>query len=799
MIQSHGPSGASFFLIADGGAPSDVETNYALTGSAENELRQIMGTQINIKESWRTCLVKERINANELDSYKDKIDIYKSYLYSEIEELKPHLLIPLGEAGFNLLTGLSGIRKFRGSVVWSTGLQKPIKVLPILGPNPYLYQSYETRWISRIDFSKVHRFLNDGPPPEQNLNIWVATTAGALRNFLTRSYTEDGLLTFDIETFCGIPTCISFCFDGRESVCIPFLDKSIDIENRMLMIQLVARILASPIKKVNQNIKYDWKCLERVNFVVNNVIGDTMLNASILTPEFPRNLGFLNSIYNDIPYFKDEGKEYDPAKHKKEQFYLYNAKDSLSTYQIYEKQCDEIRETGADYVARNISALIPIYKNMENNGLWYDDTKRKDLLNKYDTLFNIQILKLKTLCNRDINPMSPKQCTALIFEELGYKKTRNVQGTGEEELENLMVFGDPKHSPIHGKIILQTIINCRKIHKVIEYLNTIPYPDEKWRCEYNLGGTETGRTTAGKTTDVLFSWVEKKKSINTIQERMGRSFQTIGKHGFMIDGETYGKDLRSIFVPSNGYSFVEIDLSQAEARVDAVLAGNFDILSVFDGPVGIHRLTGSWVFGCDPSEIKKNTQVMDEKTGIACDRYYMAKTVRHAGERNMLANRLVMMTQQPIKVCQTILSTFHEKQPEIREVYHRDVKECIDATRTLRSPNGRSRQFLGRIDWKLYNEAISQLPQSIVGDQCKFSLVPTMAEATYAKLLVEQHDGFMVEVPIGRESEFIGIAKKNVETEIDFSKCSLVRDYKLIIPSEASVSSESWYDLKEIK
>ena len=105
-------------------------------------------------------------------------------------------------------------------------------------------------------------------------------------------------------------------------------------------------------------------------------------------------------------------------------------------------------------------------------------------------------------------------------------------------------------------------------------------------------------------------------------------------------------------MPSRGYSFVEIDLSQAEARVDAVLANNFRILEVFDGPIGIHRLTGSWVYGMEnPLDIKKGTL-----------EYHMSKTVRHAGERNMGAGRLMAMTQRPMKECERILKVFHSYQ-----------------------------------------------------------------------------------------------------------------------------------------
>jgi hypothetical protein len=178
----------------------------------------------------------------------------------------------------------------------------------------------------------------------------------------------------------------------------------------------------------------------------------------------------------------------------------------------------------------------------------------------------------------------------------------------------------------------------------------------------------------------------------------------------------------------------------------------------------------------------------------------MAKTVRHAGERNMRADRMVMMTQKPVKECQIALDKLHDQQPEIRGVYHREIREAIDNTRTLVAPNGRTRQFLGRIDDHLYNEAISQLPQCIVSDQTKLSLIPTFETCgDFAYLINEAHDGTLAEVPIGREMDYAMVYKQNIEKPIDFRRCTLSRDFELVIPCEISISKNSWYDLEDVK
>lgn len=799
IIQGHGASNPIAFFISDGAQSEDVKTNFALSGYQESVLREFCKESgLSYQQFWKTALIKEPVekaddwSSDYLKANEVKVNTFSPILIDEIKTLRPNLLIPLGELSFNFVTKLTGVRKFRGSVLPANcGLDMPTKVLPILGPYPYLNSEYRLRYISRIDFQKIEKNLKPGPPPDDYYKVWIAQNSGSLRTFIDRSYPTAKFLVFDIETFMQIPTCISFCFDGFESVCVPLLDKSIDFDNRVLMMDQVARLLASEIPKVNQNIKYDWKILERWGFYVKNVCGDTMLGASTLYCEFPKNLGFLTSIYTDLPYFKDEGREYDPTKHHKDQFYLYNAKDSLSTHQISTKQAAEIDEQGVRFVYDNLVRLIPIYKQMEDNGIRVDDEQRCKLLAKYESMYRIHCIKLNTFLNETVNPLSSQQMNRVIFEKLRYKKLRNANNTEEDSLMLLRVLSEAAAAPSTGPLVIDEIIACRKIHKVIEILNLALYPDNRFRCEFNLAGTETGRSSAGKTTDQYIYIDEKGK---TKVGNLGHSLQTIGKHGFAIDGVTYGQDIRSMYVPSRGFSFVENDLKGAEARVDAILSDNFDILPVFDSPTGIHRLTGSWIYACTPEEIKKGILV----DGI--DRYHVAKQVRHSGERNITAEGLItkFLWGTSLKEGKRLLDEFHKHEPKIRSVFHRSVIECIDATRCLIAPNGRRRDFFDRIDRGTYNEGFSFLPQAIVSDQTKFSLIKTTEETPWARLLVEAHDGVLSETPIGRELEFSEIYKRNIEKPIDFRKCSLSRDYELTIPCETS-AGESWYGMEEIE
>lgn len=833
MIQGSGYGKPDVMFIGDFAQGEDLTSNYALQGFKRNLLEQFAKQAgFNLNETYTTLLIKEglpaagtfetEIGKNGKPKKKKKknkrsdIELGKflnehltpsfgGFLLDEIRTLEPNLLVPLGETSFQFLTGLEGIRKFRGSILPLSpvhGIQKYTKVLPILGPYPYLYQDPKAKFISQVDFCKIPKWTDGRSIPDDTFRIWIAKSVTELRNFFERVYplckaksiAEGGFVVFDIETFMNIPTCISFCFDGFESVCVPFIDASIDFTQRALMIDLCAKLLASDLPKVNQNIKYDWKTQERWKFRVNSVVGDTMLASSTLYCEFPKNLGFLTSIYTDIPYFKDEGRQYDPTKHRKEQFYLYNAKDSLATHQIYFKQLPELDELGVRPVYEKLIQLLPIYRRMEDRGIAIDEDERSKKIAKYQSLFRIHLKILRSLTGDEfLNPLSWVQSDRIIFDEMGFKKIPGVKGTDEESLNMLMCFGNPDKCTLErGKEILRSFINCRKLHKVLEVLELDIYPDGRFRCEANLAGTETGRTSMSQTTDYfvkekLEGGKQKVQKIN-----LGHSLQTIGKHGFYIDEVQYGKDVRSIFVPSFNYEFGEIDLSGAEARVDRVLSGNFD-LSVFDNP-GIHKLTGSWIFDTTPDKIKKNTL-----------EYLLSKIFRHAGERNMGPRRAFSMCQDEgvglslsLQDVTKKLENFHANEPNIQKVFHRDIEKAIKTSNNLICPNGRRRDFFDRIDHHTINEGISFLPQAIVSDQTKFSFIPTSAACPWAHLLVEAHDGSLWEYPKARREEFHLAYKKNIETPIDFRFGSLKRDYQLVIPAENSVGM-NWMDLKEIQ
>lgn len=813
LISGNGALNSTIMFVDDTGTLTDKETGEALSGPAARLINSFLSQyEYDIKFTYKTLLIKDAIEYNGPNKKRRDAAIevsrkacltltgktYEDILVNEIIEIHPLVIVPLGELSLNFLAGQRSITQFRGSILPpEQNLHHRIKnfttrIIPTLGPR-HLFINEKAKTYVSLDYKKIVENRENVSPIEEQGLVWVAETYEAFQNFLRRMLPAAEFLVFDIETYLGIPTCISFCFDGKESCCVPLLDKNVDYANSVMLFDAVVRLLASEIPKVNQNIKYDQNVLENFQIKVNNVIGDTYLRTSVLYPELPHNLGFLTSIYTSMPYFKNEGREFDPALHQRKRLYLYNAKDSLATHQIFKKQQIELQELELVTFERKIQQLYEPYRQMEKRGILVSQERLQDLKSKYNVLYDIYTLLLSDLVQKQVNPLSSKQMIELVYEDLRFPEKRRKEtgnlSTQDEFLENLLVFS-PNASRLGeaGSIVLELILFCRKLHKSIEFLNTAIHPDGRFKASYNLGGTETGRTSSGETTDELMDLVETSKGFKVVRDHIGHNLQNIGKHGYTFHDEEFGTDLRDIFIPTPGYVLVEGDLSQAEARVDAVLASDYEFLKEFDKKPGVHCLTGSWVFGCDPTEIKKGSR-----------EYLLSKIVRHAGERNIGAARLVLISHKPLSFCENLLTKFHKAQPKIKDVFHHDIVTHVRHRRNLVSPHGRRRDFFGKVDNHMFNEAISYLPQATVSDQIKFSIPLIESEMKKdALFLYEGHDALMFEVKEDAVDKFKITFKEFVERPIDFTGCSLSRDFDLVIPTELEWSKESWGSMKKL-
>ncbi len=876
-VNGVGPDSATIMVVADYPSKGEAAQETALVDKVGGQVdRLLKKAGSSLAAVYRTCFIKQPVPALEVRSLnkraREKIiyetqqnEFYKQLLIQEIEAIKPNIIIALGEMALQFLTHEKGIYQFRGSILPINPLLKlsfQPKVIPTLHPRD-IWQNIESMAYVTCDYQKAikHQYYSNKIEFKHNYLIWIARTFSQFQTWWLERGRYGKRLTYDIETYLNHITCVALCHDGKEALSVALWNYASTEEQRLVW-QLLAKILKSAIPKANQNIGFDSYFSNCWGLRLNNICDDTMLLGHCIYPELPKNLGFYNSIYTDIPYYKDEGKNFDPKLHSFDQYQYYNAKDALVTWQILEGMYEDAEEMGVlkfyqgwehdishynVYSGNNINTdtsgertnqdstssslvsndsscidisnniieqvekrkiklgmmpLFHIYQKINLRGIQVDEFQRYKLLRKYNMLYEMHVNNLRRAYGKnDFNVRSPTQVGKFLYEYLGIPaithKTdsgKEAYDTDKETIENLYINGRLADTT---KTAIKEVIIARKIATIINYVKAVTSHDGRLRTGFNLVGADTGRTTGSSFIEDEY-YIDEKGSIDYLE--VGMSLQVLPKRPYEqeeFEGETYGSDIPSMFVPSPGYVFIEGDGKAAEAGVVCVLSKDYDALDYmywrkttkknrFGCKDDIHVLTAEW---CTGKSFDSITQYERENYG---------KRPRHAGNYDQTKYGLSVWIHKPKDQCGVILERFHSNSPKIRTTFHAEVKQCLDRERKLVNPYGRRRDFFGRMGDSLYRVGFAQIPQSTVSDHTKFSTIILDALLPSSSCLCEKHDGLLYEVPTEDAGKFAETFKKVYERPIDFRQCSLPRDFDLIIPAEVKMSKDNWLDMTEI-
>ena len=717
-----------------------------------------------------------------------KEEINQSYvnLEKEIDAIGPNAILLLGNYALKSVTGLDKISKYRGSVLKSKSGKKCVPTLHpanLLPGSPSMLP-YSARAYIQLDISKAIKESKTSEIKSTSRDLSYAKSSLDLVRFLRRFEAESTrrILSVDIETYKSIPTCISFSFTRHSAISIPLiLMKGIDaIEIPYHDLQEIWKLVGETlndksIKIIGQNFKFDQERLLNTCLMhVSNFYADTMLIAHTLYPEFPRGLYFLTSIYTNEPYYKDEYKDFDPKRDSVSRILLYNAKDAAVTYEVFEEQEKELEELDlTNFYFDYVHKLHDFYFELEDIGYRYNTHKQSLIRRKYEILARRREEELFTLINKPFNPKfinSPKQIAALLYGELGFPTRANT-----EEDTLVALLSNHTHGKPEKARMLNAILDTRRLKKTLStYIKAPPDYDNRMRTSYNIMGTETGRSSTGKLGKKIKGGGRKSP---TRPSESGLAFQTVPERGI-------GHEIQRCFEADEGYELFSIDLSQAEARVVALLSEDYELLDVFNS-TDVHKLTASWFFNKQPTEVSKEER-------------FIGKVGRHGGNYNMhkakLCNTIMSEARRASidvvvseKQAGELLNTFHKFSPKIRGTFHKSVQEILKTNRrVIITPHGRRRQFFDRWSEELFREAYAYIPQATVRDHLSragLRIKQQMPEILFQK---ESHDAFKGQVPINLREEAYNLIRRELSTPIDFASCSIRRGM-LVIPSELQV------------
>jgi len=813
-VPGTGPIGAKFLILGDAPSYEDVGHGKPFTGGPGRELdRLLKDAGIHRSNCWLTTASKYEVPANvgkkklpfHIRARDAGIDMDQQLaeLQVEINEIKPNVILALGGSALWALSGKTTISKHRGSLMWGMGS----KFVSTYHPRDLLHSAgggeikgYYNRQIMIVDMKRARDESHSPSLDLPSRHIQICQNSGELYGFLER-YKNHQKLSADIESggHC-LPICIGLSFNKSHAMTVPLWNEggisSIPTADLATIWIMLSKVLWEK-DIVGQNFNYDRDKIRRLGFIIRRIYSDTMFKAFAINPELPKGLAFNTSIYTREPFYKDEGMYEGSIR----DLLLGCGRDACVTLEIDEAMEPELDELGVRKFYYNFLMKLPdLYLEIENNGFCINQEKRMELLTKYVEWDERLGFEMFQLAGVDINVSSPLQVHGLLFDlwKLPYRN-----GTGEEELTSLLNLKHGVKFEDH-RTWIEKCLERRRVRKTIStYLFAIPDYDGKMRTTC-FPCLETGRSSTSQQNPPIRPTVDlvgngKKKDMKV----MGTAFQVFTKHGDI------GADVRSMYEPDPGYIFVQLDSSQAEARVVFNLATDEQALRDIDEH-DYHALTASWFFGGKEEDYSK--KVLGYESPIR----FAGKTLRHAGhlgagprrastELNTQARKYKIPITIDERIAERALKIFHARQPLIQRVFHAQVIEALKNTRQLVAPlpwgidaeRGGVRVFYERWGDDLFREAMAYIPQRAVTDNTKAAGIRIKKQQPEAKIILEAHDALLFAIRIDHLDEFIPIAQKEMERPINFSACSLPRRL-LKIPCDVEVG-ENYRDLRKFK
>lgn len=226
----------------------------------------------------------------------------------------------------------------------------------------------------------------------------------------------------------------------------------------------------------------------------------------------------------------------------------------------------EMQERGLVDLYKNVELpLVEVLFDMEKEGFRIDLDILNELNDKYSKELDSLIRQIIELAGKPFNVNSTKQLASVLFEDLGLKsgkKTKTGYSTNVEVLNSIK----------NQHPIIPLILRQREIAKLKStYLDgMLPLIDSKHKIHtiFKQTVTATGRLSSTE------------PNLQNIPIRKAE-----------------GKQIRKMFIASEGNELVCADYSQIELRLMAQFSGDETMLHAFNNNVDIHATTASKVFG----------------------------------------------------------------------------------------------------------------------------------------------------------------------------------------------------------
>ena len=404
----------------------------------------------------------------------------------------------------------------------------------------------------------------------------------------------------------------------------------------------------------------------------------------------------------------------------------YMQRDCIATYRLHHV-FNKLARPGSEFIYRQLCRASTAYGSIELAGQKIDvnyleeleadldklvvkSQKRLDAVSgKYwDPMLYAAATGAKVKPGMEFSPKSPKQLKWMLGEVMGHPVPATDATTMQTLMDELDAMGE--EADPDAKEFMESILDVRKYSKYLETyvlgIREVLCRDERVRCTFNLHGTETGRLS----------------SSNPNMQNIPRN-----------------KMIKNLIIATPGTCLLQLDYSQAELRVLAMLSGDPALIDIYVSGRDLHDAVADMMFGPDGHKDKELRN--------------LAKTINFGIAYGRGAGSIATKFKKSMKEAQDIIDKWFKPMPKVKEYINNRRRMAIRGEPCV-TIFGRERHFV-ITDSELHhiqNEYINTPIQGTASDFTMLSLlnIYDYIEAHWkgkARLVSTVHDSIILEVP----------------------------------------------------
>ena len=614
---------------------------------------------------------------------------------------------------------------------------------------------------SEFEFSSMLEGLGKGAEETQEetetqkKNYETVLTKTAFNNWL-KKIKKNRIFALDLETTSLRPVQaravgISFSCSAGEACYIPLAHSYLGVPDQLEMdwvFEKLKPVLEDPkMKKVGQNIKYDYIVLKNEGINLEGIAFDTMLASYLLNPSSRghnmdalalEHLGLKTIQYKDVVGTASKEIGFDEVE--VERATEYAAEDADITWRLYKKLSGSLKGDDLNIFEKIELPLLEVLGDMELKGMALDKSHLQKLSQKIHSLLKEKEKQIYELAGEEFNINSPKQLSVILFEKLGLpviKKTKSGYSTDVSVLEELAAEHD-----LPEIILLYRQLGKLKSTYVDALQEEIFSKTGRVHTSFNQSVAATGRLSSSN------------PNLQNIPIRT-----------------EMGREIRKSFIAEEGNQLLSADYSQVELRILAHLSEDESLIEAFNDGEDIHTRTAIEIFGTTAERLDAEAR-------------RMAKAVNFGIVYGLSAFGLSRQLKIFPKDAKKFIDQYFQLYKNVK-VY---MEETIEAARKtgytltlmnrkrylpdLNSKNRQAREAAERV-------AINTPVQGSAADLIKLAMInldgEIKARNLKSRMILQVHDELVFECPPQEEEKMRALVKKEME-EVMPLKVPLVVD-----------------------